>query len=381
MNGPAGPDRPPAARPRVRSDLDGLPLFRGRAAESGMIRLDCNESPHAPPAAVQAALTGAVQGLNRYPDNASADLTARLAERHGVPPAALSLGPGSVGLCAQLIQIACAAGDEVLIPWRSFEVYPSLAGTAGAVVRRVPLTAGHALDLPAMAAAITDRTRLVFVCSPNNPTGTAVSRADVERFLAAVPPDVLVVLDEAYAEFTGRQADPLDGFALVREQLRQGRTNVVALRTFSKAYGLAGLRIGYCLSAPPVAELLGRVAVPYAVGTLAQRAAAAALECEPEVRERCRHLVEERERVRAALLDSGWDVPVSGANFLWLPAGPAAEPLAAHCREQRILVKAFAGEGVRVTVGTAAENDAFLAAAARFARTEAAAPVRSAALG
>ncbi|MGC9379166.1 histidinol-phosphate transaminase [Streptomyces sp. MH13] len=381
MTAPSGPDRLPAARPRVRTDLDGLPFFRGRAAEPGMIGLDCNESPFAPPAAVQAALSGAVQGVNRYPDNSSADLTARLAERHGVPPATLCLGPGSVGLCAQLIQITCAAGDEVIVPWRSFEVYPAIAGTAGAVVRRVPLTAGHALDLPAMATAISDRTRLVFVCSPNNPTGTSVSRSVVERFLAEVPPDVLVVLDEAYAEFTEQEADPLDGFGLVRDLLRQGRTNVVALRTFSKAYGLAGLRIGYCLSAPPVAELLGRVAVPYAVGTLAQRAAVAALDCEREVRERCRHLTEERERVRAALLGAGWDVPVSGANFLWLPAGPAAEAFAAHCREQRILVKAFPGEGVRVTVGTATENDAFLAAAARFTPIEAGGAVRSAPLG
>ncbi|MGW1658700.1 histidinol-phosphate transaminase [Streptomyces atratus] len=378
---PAGADRPAAPRPRVRPDLDGLPLFRGRAAEGGMIGLDCNESPFAPPVAVSDAISAAAGELNRYPDNAAVDLTARLAERYGVSPANLTLGAGSVGLCVQLIQIACAAGDEVIIPWRSFEVYPAIARTAGAVVRRVPLTPEHTLDLPAMAAAISDRTRLVFVCSPNNPTGSAVSRAEVERFLAVVPSDVLVVLDEAYAEFTTGDADPLDGFGLVRDRLRQGRTNAVALRTFSKAYGLAGLRVGYCLSAVPVAELLGRVAVPYAVATLAQRAAVAALDCEEEVRRRCRHLVGERERVRAALLDAGWDVPVSGANFLWLPIGSAAESFAAHCRERRILVKAFPGEGVRVTVGADAENDALLAAAGQFAQVGAVDVVRSAPLG
>lgn len=364
--GPARAERAAVPRPRVRPDLDGLPLFRGRAAEAGMIGLDRNESPFPPPAAVAAAISAAGE-LNRYPDNASADLTARLAERYGVPSAGLTLGAGSVDLCVRLIQITCGPGDEVVIPWRSFEVYPAIARTAGAVVRRVPVTAGHALDLPAMAAAITDRTRLVFVCSPNNPTGAAVTRTDVERFLAEIPPDVLIVLDEAYAEFTTGDADPLDGLGLVRELLGRGRTNVVALRTFSKAYGLAGLRVGYCLSATPVAELLGRVAVPYAVATLAQRAALAALECEQEVRERCGYLVGERERMRAALLDSGWNVPVSSANFLWLPLGPAAEPFAAHCRGRRILVKAFPGEGVRVTVGADAENDAFLAAARQFA--------------
>ncbi|MER7756578.1 histidinol-phosphate transaminase [Kitasatospora sp. NPDC097643] len=367
MTSPAGTERGPGlAGPRLRPDLGGLPRFRGRPADAGMIALDSNESPFGPPTAVLDAIAAAAAGSHRYPDNSAAELTARLAERYRVAPECVSLGAGSVSLCLQLIQIACAAGDEVLVPWRSFEVYPALAGIAGAVVRQVPLTARHTLDLPAMAAAITDRTRLVFVCSPNNPTGTALSRTEVERFIAEVPPQVLIVLDEAYAEFAAGP-DPLDGVGLVRERLRQGRGNVVALRTFSKAYGLAGLRVGYCVSAEPVADLLGRVAVPYAVTALAQRAALAALDGQPELLRRARWIAGERDRVRTALLDGGWEVPESAANFLWLPIGSAAVPFAGHCRDRRVLVRAFPDEGVRVTVGSAAENAALLAAAQSFA--------------
>ncbi|MFI9585706.1 histidinol-phosphate transaminase [Streptomyces sp. NPDC052236] len=350
---------------RLRPGLGDLPVFRSAPAGAGGIKLDSNELAFGPLPGVRDATADAVREVNRYPDNSGADLTRRLAETYGLPVETISLGPGSVGLCMQLLQITCEAGDEVIIPWRSFEVYPTLARTAGAVVRAIPLTPAHKPDLVAMAAAITDRTRLVFVCTPNNPTGTVLGREELERFFDAVPGDVLVVLDEAYWEFVG-DPDALDGIAYVKERIRRGRHNVVALRTFSKAYGLAGVRVGYCVSAEPVADMLARVAVPYAVNTVAQRAAVASLACVSELRTRVGVVALERERTREALVKWGYEVPPSGGNFLWLPLGEASEPFRQHCLDRRIRVRALAGEGVRVTVGEPHENDELLAAADTF---------------
>jgi histidinol-phosphate aminotransferase len=208
-----------------------------------------------------------------------------------------------------------------------------------------------------MLSAVTDRTRLVFVCNPNNPTGTAVRSKELTRFLDAVPPHVVVVLDEAYREFV-TDPDVPDGVALT---LRGG--NIAVLRTFSKAYGLAGVRVGYCVAPPPLARLLAKVAVPFAVSRLAQAAALAALADAAAVPSRCLPVTRERDRVRAALLAAGYDVTPSQANFLWLPLGPATADFAAHCARHSILVRSFPDEGIRVTLGLPAENDAFLAAA------------------
>ncbi len=349
---------------RLRTDLDDLAVFRAVPPLDGVTRLDSNELPFGPLAGVQAAVAAGAADVNRYPDNGITALTRALATRYDVDADAIAIGAGSVGICLQLVQISCGAGDEVVIPWRSFEVYPTLARTAGAQVRRVPL-AGYAHDLPAMAAALTDRTRLVFLCTPNNPTGTVIGARDVAAFCRGVPPDVLVVLDEAYWEFTDG-ADAVDGVEFVKQQIAEGRRNVVALRTFSKAYGLAGLRVGYCVCAPEVAGMLKRVGLPYAVNSLAQRAAVASLSAGGELAERCRHVVAERDRMRRALLDLGFEVPVSGANFLWLPLGADAGGFAAHCADRLVSVRAFPGEGVRVTIGAVSENDVFLRSAAAF---------------
>jgi len=280
-----------------------------------------------------------------------------LAQRLDVPADRLAVGCGSVSLCTQLVQATCSDGDEVVYAWRSFEAYPILVRVVGAVPVPVPLTAEFGHNLEAMLAAITPRTRMLFVCSPNNPTGTVVRRAELERFLDAVPTEVLVVLDEAYIEFV-RDPAVADGIALAAQ-----RPNVVVLRTFSKAYGLAGLRVGYCYAAPDVVAAVRKVAVPFAVSTIAQAAAIASLDAADELLARCDDVALERVRVRDALIAAGFTVPETQANFVWLPLGEGAAAFAEKCAEAGVLVRAFAGDGVRVTVGTPAENDAFLAAA------------------
>jgi histidinol-phosphate aminotransferase len=250
-----------------------------------------------------------------------------------------------------------------LYAWRSFEAYPIITAVSGATSVQVPLVE-YVHDLGAMAGAITDRTRVIFVCNPNNPTGTAVGRDELVRFLHAVPDGVVVALDEAYREFV-RDRDVPDGTTLFAEH-----PNVVVLRTFSKAYGLAGLRVGYAVAADPtIIAALHQTQVPFAVSSIAQRAALASLEPEAEVQlaARVEQIVTERAGVIAQLRALGYVVPPSEANFLWLPLGEQTTAWAAACEEQKVIVRAFAGHGVRVTIGAPDENERFLTVAARIA--------------
>jgi histidinol-phosphate aminotransferase len=205
-----------------------------------------------------------------------------------------------------------------------------------------------------MADALTDRTRVVVVCNPNNPTGTAVRRAELERFLDRVPGDVLVVLDEAYREFVDDTGVP-DGVGLYRD-----RPNVAVLRTFSKAYGLARLRVGYAVAHPRVAAALRACTVPFGVSGLAQAAARASLRARPELLERVRTLVAERARVTHALRAMGRSVPDSHANFVWLRLGPRSAAFTDACGAAGIMVRPFGDEGVRITIGTPEQNDRML---------------------
>jgi histidinol-phosphate aminotransferase len=253
-------------------------------------------------------------------------------------------------------------------------MYPLLAEVAGARAVRVPLVPGQdggpadTHDLDGLLAAIDGTTRLVFVCNPNNPTGTAVRRAELERFLDEMPAETLVVLDEAYREFVTDPEVP-DGLQLMR-----GRPNVAVLRTFSKAWGLAGLRVGYLVAEDPaVADAVRKTHVPFSVSMLAQAAAVAALESVEEVRARCAAVVAERERLTAALRERGLDVSDSQANFLWLPLGEQAAEIASALEARAVITRPFAGEGIRVTVGTPEEDDVFLAA---LDEVRATAPVR-----
>jgi len=346
----------------IRADLDALPAYVAGQNVPGSIKLASNEVSLPPPAPILAAIADAALNGNRYPDITVTALTERIAARHGVPTTQVAVGCGSVVLCQQLAQITCGvAEDEVLYAWRSFEAYPIITKVGLGRSVEVPLDAEYRHDLKAMAAAITPRTRLVFVCNPNNPTSTAMRREELISFLDEVPPNVLVALDEAYREFV-TDLDVPDGLTLL-----EGRPNLVVLRTFSKAYRLAGLRVGYAVGDPAVVAALRKVYPAFSVNSLAQAAASAALDCLPELLATCAEVTVERTRVRHALLAAGYRVPESQSNFVWLPLGDRATEFAEHCAAHKVIVRPFAGDGVRVTVASADENDFFLVAARSFA--------------
>ncbi|WAX79051.1 histidinol-phosphate transaminase [Streptomyces sp. KMM 9044] len=344
--------------PKLRAELEGIPTYRpGKPAAAGgpvAYKLSSNENPYPPLPGVMEAVTSAASAFNRYPDMACTSLMAELSERFAVPVSHLATGTGSVGVAQQLLQATSGPGDEVIYAWRSFEAYPIITRISGATAVQVPLTPGDVHDLDAMAGAITERTRLVFVCNPNNPTGTAVRRAELKRFLDRVPRDVLVVIDEAYREFI-RDPEVPDGVEFYRD-----RPNVCVLRTFSKAYGLAGLRVGFAIAHEPVAAALRKTAVPFGVSQVAQDAAIASLRAEDELIGRVGSLVCERNRVVEALRAQDWKVPETQANFVWLRLGERATAFAQACEQAGVVVRPFPGEGVRVTVGEAEANDIFL---------------------
>ena len=347
---------------RLRPELADLPAYTPGKTVPGAIKLASNETVHAPLPSVRAAIAAAADTINRYPDNGHVELKEHLA-RHLSPageirPENISVGCGSVSLCQQLIQITCGVGDDVIFGWRSFEVYPLQVRVAGAVPVQVPLR-DHTFDLDAMAAAITDRTRLIFVCNPNNPTSTVVDPDELARFVAAAPPEVLVCIDEAYVEYIRDDLLP-DSLALARDH-----PNVVVLRTFSKAYGLAGLRVGYAVGDPEVVIALGKVYVPFTASTISQAAAIASLQAADELLARTDAVVAERRRVSDELAEQGYTFPPSQANFVWLPLGERTAEFAAAAAEAGVLVRPYGADGARVTVGAREENDAFL----RFAKS------------
>ena len=346
----------------IRADLDGLPAYVPGRAVPGAIKLASNEVPLPPTAPVLAAIAEAAALGNRYPDLATVGLTARLAQALGVDASRIATGCGSVSICQQLVQATCLEpDDEVVFAWRSFEAYPIVTQIGGATARTVPLDGDLRHDLDAMAAAVGPRTRLVMVCSPNNPTGTAVTRVEMERLLASVGPDVIVALDEAYHEYV-TDPDVADGRTLV-----DAHPNLVVLRTFSKAYRLAALRVGYAIAAPEVATALRKVCAPFSVSSVAQAGAIAALDDADALLSACAEVVSERVRVRDALVGAGFRVPPTQANFVWLALGDRTADFAAHCMDHKIIVRPFHPDGVRVTVSSVPENDAFLAAALSFA--------------
>src|SRR5690349_10051197 len=310
---------------RTRPALDALPEYvPGRSAASvaakyaigDVIKLASNEAAFGPLPSALAAIEAAAPGVNRYPDDAATALREALGKHYSVEPEQVLLANGSVELCRMAMAATCDASDEVVFGWPSFEAYPVLAQQLGATMVQVPLT-GERYDLDAMADAITDRTRVVFVCNPNNPTGTIVGQAAVERFLERVPDDLLVVFDEAYREFVTAPDYP-DGLELLADH-----DNVAVLRTFSKAYGLAALRIGYAIA---------RVA----------------------------EVVVERARVTDGIAALGLDVVESEANFVWLPQGEQAAVLGEYCERAGVVLRPFPGVDVRITIGSPTENDRLL---------------------
>ncbi|HMC72599.1 MAG TPA: histidinol-phosphate transaminase [Mycobacteriales bacterium] len=342
---------------RLRDAMASLPAYVPGRKIPGAIVLASNESPYGLLPGVADVLAERTGSVSRYPDMASAELVAAIADHHGVAPERVAVGAGSVEVCGQLAAASVSDGDEVIFGWRAFEAYPIITAVAGGSAVKVPLDDQHVHDVDAMVGAVTDRTKLVFLCNPNNPTGTAVGGADLRTLALGVPDDVLVVIDEAYREYVDPGAVP-DAFELLGD-----RPNVVVTRTFSKAYALAGLRVGYCLAAPEVASAVRKCQVPFSVSGLAQAAAIAALGEREEVARRAKLTVAERDRVRAELLAAGYEVPRSEANFVWLPLAERSQEFAEACLARDIIVRPFAGEGVRVTIGTDTENDAFLAVA------------------
>lgn len=338
---------------RFRADVLAVPAYRqGAAPTKPGFKLSSNENPFPPLPGIAEAMASRGD-VNRYAAAGMPELRAEIGAEFGVGAEHVHLAAGSVAILFQLVHAAAAAGDSYLYAWPSFEAYPSLGLASGAEPIGVPLTASAEHDLDAMAEAITEGTRVILLCSPNNPTGPALRRADFERFMARVPADTLVVLDEAYREFV------TDPEAVRGEDVLAQHPNLVVLRTFSKAYGLAGLRIGYGVGDPAIFRAAASIAIPLSVTGIAESAARASLtpEARAELAERVAVLVERRDRLAAALRELGIAVPDAQGNYIWIPetsAGggvPDALALAADFAEAGTLVRPFAGRGVRISVG------------------------------
>lgn len=333
--------------------MSTLPAYVAGRKTPGAIVLASNESPYGLLPAVARTIDSLTSGVSRYPDMTSTRLVDAIAAHHDVDPMRVAVGAGSVEVVGQLAAAVVEAGDEVVFGWRAFEAYPIITAVVGGVAVKVPLRA-EVHDLAAMAAAVTDRTRLILVCNANNPTGTAVGEEDLTALLDEVPEDVLVVIDEAYHHY----ADPM----LVPDAIETFayRPNVVVTRTFSKAYALAGLRVGYCVGSPEVVAAARKTQVPFSVSGLAQECAIAALGESREVERRAALTVAERERVSKELASLGYDVPPSQANFVWLGLRDRSAEFASHCQAGNVIVRPFGDEGVRVTIGLPEENDELL---------------------
>lgn len=357
---PVAPERPPV---RLREALETLPAYVPGAsgASPGVFKLSSNEAPFPPLPAVLTAMADAAEDVNRYPLMYADRLTAAIARHHDQDPDRVVVGNGSVAVLELLVRAMCEPGDEVVYAWRSFEAYPIIVQVAGATSVQVPNSAGGRHDLEAMAAAITERTRIVILCTPNNPTGAAIGQAELLAFLDRVPSHVMVILDEAYSHFD-RSADPIDSFSILGDH-----KNLVILRTFAKAYGLAGLRAGYAVARRRLARTLRTASTPFGVNALAQAAAVAALGQQALVLQRVETIVAERERVVEEMRAQGWDIGDPQGNFVWLPLGDAAGSFAADALEAGVTVRPFAGDGVRISIGETEANDIVLRLTARWA--------------
>jgi len=344
--------------------VEAIPIYP--AAESygydgELVKLASNETPWGPPPAVMGAIQGQLETLNRYPDPDKSVLRRRIADRTGVPMERVTVGNGSC-------EILLAAGDALLEPgaelvhaWPSFSIYPHLAAQSGARAATVALDSDGRHDLDAMAREVNAATRLVVVCNPNNPTATALPVDEIDAFVGDIPRHVAVILDEAYVEFSTLQ-DPDDSLDLL-----QRHPNLVLLRTFSKIYGLCGLRAGYALGPESFRLAVDRVRQPFSVNAIAQAAAAEAIRHQDEVERRVERTVIERVHVESELAERGLRTTESQANFSWVSLdGHDEEAIVTGLAERGVIVRAGRALGeegrLRVTYGTRRENDSFLAA-------------------
>jgi histidinol-phosphate aminotransferase len=357
-------------RPAYSSVEDLVPYSAGKpieevAREMGLtriVKLASNENPLGMSPLALEAMKQAAAGVNRYPDGAAWDLKNKLSGRLGVPRENIVLGNGSNEILELLAQLFLTEGDETLYAWPAFVVYRLATLAHGGRGIEVPLDGDLKHDLEAMAKALTDRTRIVYVANPNNPTGTFVGRAELERFMDRVPENVVFVLDEAYFEFARHLDDYPDGM----EYFGQGRP-IVVVRTFSKAHGLAGLRVGYAVMPEPLADLLNRVRQPFNVNSIAQAAAAAALDDDDFVLRSLEHNRHELRRIQDAAEGMGLTVTESCTNFILIDlGGRSGQDIYEGLMKRGVIVRPMAPYGlpgtIRVTAGLKEENDMFLEA-------------------
>ena len=331
-----------------RRALDTVPTYQpGKqpAVVPGLTpyKLSSNEL-HLPPLPEVLETMADVPNPAGYPNPTASALIAGLSEYLDVPTDHITVGAGASEIISALARVTTETGTETVYPWPSFELYPQTAALNGGTLKPVALTAAHEHDLTAMADAITEQTRMVLLCSPNNPTGTSIKQDNFEAFMERVPSDVLVVIDEAYWEFC-TDPDALDGLAAAKAY-----DNVVLVRTFSKAHGLAGFRVGYAVAQPHVITALRKAILTFSVAQLSQNVALASLHQVDVIQARARSVAAARDEFVTALRVQGWEVPDAHANFVWLPLGDLAERFEDACIAQAIAVRKLA-DGVRISIG------------------------------
>ncbi|MFL5824340.1 MAG: histidinol-phosphate transaminase [Solirubrobacteraceae bacterium] len=340
------------------------PVAAGYQLGDDVAMLASNESCFGPLPEVVEAAQRVIAGANRYPDPSYGTLRKALSERYGIPGQRIALGNGSCDILLAAGEALLEPGAEVVYSWPAFSVYPHLGAASGARAVEVPLDSEDRHDLEAMAREITVATRLVLVCNPNNPTSTSVGLDAVQQLLETVPPYVCVILDEAYVEFSLAVGDPEASLALLARH-----PNLVLLRTFSKVYGLAGLRVGYALcGSDDFRTAVDQVRQPFYLGMAAQAAAVEAMTHQDEVERRVTRTIAERLALEEGVRDLGLWVAKSDANFIWLalPEESDEAEVVQGLVERGVLVRAGTSLGrtgrLRVTVGTEQENERFLAA-------------------
>jgi histidinol-phosphate aminotransferase len=344
--------------------LESIPVYPAAdsyAFDGDLVKLASNETPWGPIPAVLEKVREQLGTLNRYPDPDKAALRRAIADRCDLSPGRVAVGNGSCEILLAAAEALLEPGAEIVHAWPSFSMYPHMAAQSGARAVTVPLDAAGRHDLEAMAREVTAATRILLVCNPNNPTATALPVDEIDAFVAELPRHIAVILDEAYVEFSTLQ-DPDDSLDLLKRH-----PNLVLLRTFSKVYGLCGLRAGYALGSEDFRLAVDRVRQPFSVNALAQAAAAEAIRHQDEVERRVEQTIVERVHVESGLADRGLETTDSQANFSWVSLGDRDEAAVIQGLSERgVVVRAGAALGeegrLRVTYGTRAENDRFLAA-------------------
>jgi histidinol-phosphate aminotransferase len=345
---------------RRLEDIPVYPAASTYAFEGELVKLASNETPYPPHPQVLEAVESQLRTLNRYPDPEKALLRRRISERTGVPAGRVAVGNGSCEILLAAADAMLEPGAEVVFAWPSFSIYPHLTAMSGARAITVPLNEAGEHDLEAMAREITAATRLVIVCNPNNPSATALPPSVIDAWVGELPRHVAVVLDEAYIEFSTLQ-DPDDSLDMLERH-----PNLVVLRTFSKVYGLCGLRAGYALGSESFRLAVDRVRQPFSVNALAQAAAAEALRHQDEVERRVEQNTIERVHVESELAERGFETTESQANFSWVALGEHDEDdIVDGLAARGVIVRAGKALGepgrMRVTYGTRHENDRFFA--------------------